>query len=46
VWPGSGGPWLRQLAYNAVMPLGSSDRFLGRVEGYAKYRPGYPDRPA
>ena len=24
------------------MPLSSSDRFLGRVEAYAKYRPGYP----
>lgn len=24
------------------MPLSSSDRFLGRVEAYAKYRPSYP----
>ena len=24
------------------MPLSSSDRFLGRVESYAKYRPSYP----
>jgi SAM-dependent methyltransferase len=24
------------------MPLSSSDRFLGRVETYAKHRPGYP----
>lgn len=24
------------------MPLSSSDRFLGRVETYAKYRPSYP----
>jgi len=24
------------------MPLSSSDRFLGRVEDYAKYRPSYP----
>jgi SAM-dependent methyltransferase len=24
------------------MPLSSSDRFLGRVENYAKYRPSYP----
>lgn len=24
------------------MPLNSSDRFLGRVESYAKHRPGYP----
>ncbi|HEV7139350.1 MAG TPA: class I SAM-dependent methyltransferase [Steroidobacteraceae bacterium] len=24
------------------MPLSSSDRFLGRAEAYAKYRPGYP----
>lgn len=24
------------------MPLSSSDRFLGRVEAYAKYRPRYP----
>lgn len=25
------------------MPLSSSDRFLGRVETYAKYRPSYPE---
>jgi SAM-dependent methyltransferase len=25
-----------------AMPLSSSDRFLGRVEAYAKYRPSYP----
>jgi SAM-dependent methyltransferase len=24
------------------MPVSSSDRFLGRVESYARYRPGYP----
>ncbi|HVC31471.1 MAG TPA: class I SAM-dependent methyltransferase [Steroidobacteraceae bacterium] len=24
------------------MPLSSSDRFLGRVEAYARHRPGYP----
>ncbi len=24
------------------MPLSSSDRFLGRVENYARHRPGYP----
>lgn len=24
------------------MPLNSSDRFLGRVESYARHRPGYP----
>jgi SAM-dependent methyltransferase len=29
-------------AYNARMPVSSSDRFLGRVESYAKYRPSYP----
>lgn len=29
-------------AYTAAMPLSSSDRFLGRVEAYAKHRPGYP----
>jgi SAM-dependent methyltransferase len=26
----------------ALMPLSSSDRFLGRAEAYAKYRPSYP----
>jgi SAM-dependent methyltransferase len=25
------------------MPLSSSDRFLGRVENYARYRPSYPE---
>jgi len=33
---------LHQGAYNADMPLSSSDRFLGRVASYAKYRPSYP----
>src|SRR5215469_8368685 len=26
----------------SAMPLSSSERFLGRVEAYAKYRPSYP----
>jgi SAM-dependent methyltransferase len=32
----------RPRGYNDAMPLSSSDRFLGRVEAYAKYRPSYP----
>src|SRR5690348_7512149 len=35
-------PAPHQGAYNTDMPLSSSDRFLGRVETYAKYRPSYP----
>lgn len=35
-WAGARG------AYNAAMPLSTSDRFLGRVETYAKHRPSYP----